>query len=56
MENKKKNEKYLKVCKEILEVFKKNEIKPTEICEILDNLKITVTASIIEAILKHKDK
>lgn len=53
---KKKNENYLKVIKEILDVFKKNEIKPNEMGEILDNLKIAVTASIIDVILKHKDK
>ena len=56
MENKKKIEKQMKVTEEILEIFKKNEIKPSEMGGILDNLKIAVTASIIEAILKHKDK
>lgn len=56
MENKKKIEKQLKVGKEILEVFKKNEINPTEIGEILDNLKMAVTASIFQVLLKHKDK
>lgn len=56
MENKKKIEKYMKVGKEILEVFKKNEIKPFETLQILDNLKTALKVSIYEAILTHKDK
>ena len=56
MENKKKIEKDRKVVEEILEIFKKNEIKPTEMWEILDNLKMAINLSIIEFILKHKDK
>ena len=56
MENKKKIEKQMKVGKEILEIFKKNEIEPSEIGEILDNLKMAVTVSILEVIFKHKDK
>lgn len=55
MENKKKIEKHLKVGKEILQVFKNNNIKPSEMGEILDNLKMAVTASILNVILKHKD-
>lgn len=56
MENKKKIEKQMKVGKEILEIFKKNEIKPSEMLEILDNLKLSIDMSIIEILLKHKDK
>lgn len=56
MENKEKIEKYSQVGKEILEVFKNNNIKPNEMLEILDNLKLAVTASIVEVILKHKNK
>lgn len=56
MENKKKIEKQMKVGKEILEVFKKNEIKPSEMVEILDNLKLAVSVSIVEVIFKHKNK
>lgn len=53
MENK---EKYSQVGKEILDVFKSNDIKPSEMVEILDNLKMAVTVSIVEVILKHKNK
>ena len=56
MENKKKIEKFTKVVKEILEVFKKNEIKLNEMMEILDNLNMAVRVSIVEVILKHKNK
>ena len=56
MENKEKMEKYMQVGNEILQVFKNNNINPSEMGEILDNLKMAVTVSIIEDILKHKDK
>lgn len=56
MENKKKIEKYMKVGKEILEVFKKNEIKNSEMMEILDNLKISIIAALIDSGLRHNDK
>ena len=56
MENKKKIEKQMKVGKEILQVFKNNNINPSEMMEILDNLKMAVSASILQVILKHKDK
>ena len=56
MENKEKLEKYNQVGKEILDVFINNDIKPGEIVEILENLKMAVTASIVEVILKHKNK
>ena len=56
MENKKKIEKQMKVSKEILEVFKKNEIKPFEMLEILDNLKLSIDMSLVNILLKHKDK
>lgn len=56
MENKEKMEKFRKVGQEILQVFKNNNIHPSEMMEILDNLKMAVSASIIEVILKHKDK
>lgn len=56
MENKKKIEKQMKVGKEILEVFKKNEIKPFEMLEILDNLKLSIDMSILKIFLKHKNK
>ena len=56
MENKKKIEKQLKVCKEILDVFRKNEIKTFEMLEILDNLKLSIDMSLIDILLKHKDK
>lgn len=55
MENKKKIEKQMKVGKEILEVFKKNEIKPSEMVEILDNLALAVALSMID-IASKKDK
>ena len=56
MKNIKKIEKQMKVGKEILEVFKKNEIKPFEMLEILDNLKLSIDMSLIDILLKHKDK
>lgn len=56
MENKEIIEKYMQVGKEILQVFKNNNITPNEMLEILDNLKMATSASIIEVILKHKDK
>lgn len=56
MENKKKIEKYMKVGKEILEVFRKNEIKPSEMCEILDNIKISIIAAVIDTGLQLKNK
>ena len=56
MENKKKIEKQLKVAKEIFDLFKKNEIKPFEMLEILDNLKLSIDMSLIDILLKHKDK
>lgn len=55
MENK-KLELHKKVSMEIVDVFKKNNIKPSEMVEILDNLKLAVTASIVEVIFKHKNK
>lgn len=56
MENKKKIEKQLKVAKEIIDLFRKNEIKPFEMLEILDNLKLSIDMSLIDILLKHKDK
>ena len=55
MENKEKIEKFIKVSKEILEVFKNNNINPNEMNEILDNLKFSITASILEVMLKNKE-
>lgn len=56
MENKKKIEKQLKVGKEILDLFRKNEIQPFEMLEILDNLKLSIDISLIDILIKHKDK
>lgn len=56
MENKKKIEKQLKVVKEIIDLFRKNEIEPFEILEILDNLKLSIEMSLIDILKKHKDK
>lgn len=56
MENKKKIEKNMKVSKEILEVFKKNEIKPFEMLEILNNLKLSIDMCIIDNLIKNIDK
>lgn len=53
---KKKIEKQMKVGKEILDVFKKNEIKPFEMLEILDNLKLSIDMRLIDILIKHKDK
>ena len=54
MEN--KNEKQMKVGKEIVDLFRKNEIKPFDMLEILDNLKFIIEMSMLEIFLKHKDK
>ena len=51
-----KNEKQFKVGKEIIDLFRKNEIKPFEMLEILDNLKFTIEMSMLGIFLKHKDK
>lgn len=56
MENKKKIEKQLKVGKEIIDLFRKNEIKTFEMLEILDNLKLSIEMSMLEIIKKHKNK
>ena len=56
MENKKKIEKRMKVGKEIIDVFRKNEIKPFEMLEILDDLTISIEMSLIDILKKHKDK
>lgn len=56
MENKKKIEKQLKVVKEIIDLIRKNEIKPFEMLEILDNLKLSIEMSLVDFLIKHKDK
>lgn len=56
MENKKKNEKQMKVGKEIIDLFRKNEIKPFEMLEILDNLKFSIGMSLYDIFIKHKNK
>ena len=56
MENKKKIEKYMKVSKEIIDLFRKNEIKPFEMLEILDNLKFAIDMILNDILIKHKDK
>lgn len=55
MENK-KLELHKKVSMEIVDVFKKNNIKPFEMGEILDYVKLAIDMSMIEILLKLKNK